>query len=83
MKRALILIAPGFEEVEAIAVIDVLRRAGIIVTTATTKTSTKETIKGRCEVEIMADTTIDDAIESDCFDILILPGGAGGTERHY
>ncbi|VAV85372.1 DJ-1/YajL/PfpI superfamily, includes chaperone protein YajL (former ThiJ), parkinsonism-associated protein DJ-1, peptidases PfpI, Hsp31 [hydrothermal vent metagenome] len=80
MKRALIPVAPGFEEVEAIAVIDVLRRAGVEVTTATTNTSAKETVEGRCAVRIKADTTLDEAAKGPCFDILILPGGAACTE---
>ncbi len=80
MKRALIPIAPGFEEVEAIAVIDVLRRAGVEVTTATTMASVGESVKGRCAISIKADTTLDEAAAGPCFDILILPGGAATTE---
>ncbi len=73
MKRALIPIAPGFEEVEAIAVIDVLRRAVVEVTTATTMASVGESVKGRCAISIKADTTLDEAAAGPCFDILILP----------
>ncbi|VAW37247.1 DJ-1/YajL/PfpI superfamily, includes chaperone protein YajL (former ThiJ), parkinsonism-associated protein DJ-1, peptidases PfpI, Hsp31 [hydrothermal vent metagenome] len=80
MKRALIPIATGFEEVEAIAVIDVLRRGGIEVTTATIGPSASDAVEGRCAVKILTDTTLDEAATGPCFDILILPGGAGGTE---
>lgn len=86
MKRVLLPIAPGFEEVEAVAVIDVLRRAGVDVVTATTNNSTKTAIEGRCNLKILADTTLNDVSDTSeeallkRFDMLILPGGAGGTE---
>lgn len=79
MKKTLMPIAPGFEEVEAIVVIDVLRRAGVEVVTATTEGSAETPIEGRCNLKILADTTLGEVCDSD-FDMVILPGGAGGTE---
>ncbi len=66
----------GFEEIEAIAVIDILRRAGIRVVTASA--SADKIVKGGQGVSIVADTLLQSA--ENC-DILFLPGGGGGVSR--
>ncbi|KAA3609869.1 MAG: DJ-1/PfpI family protein [Calditrichaeota bacterium] len=75
--NALIILAPGFEEVEAITIIDLLRRADIPVTTASIS---EKTITGSHGVTIEADELIDDCINRDFF-VIILPGGQPGTNN--
>lgn len=77
MKRVLIPIAPGFEEIEALAVVDILRRAGIEVIMAGTVDGP---IEGRNKIKVLTDTTLDSAKNQD-FDMIVLPGGAIGTEN--
>ncbi|MCX8027560.1 MAG: DJ-1/PfpI family protein [Thermodesulfovibrionales bacterium] len=77
MGNAVILLANGFEEVEAIAVVDVLRRAEIKIVVAGLNEGYVESARG---VKVIPDTTID-TIKADDFDILILPGGVPGTDN--
>ena len=77
MKRILIPLAPGFEEIEALAVVDILRRAGAEVLLAGTVDGP---IQGRNKIKILADTSLDSVKEQD-FDMIVLPGGAVGTEN--
>ncbi len=77
MSRVLVPLAPGFEEIEAVTVIDILRRAGVEVVVAGTRDEPIEASRG---VRIVADTTLD-AVASDPFDMVVLPGGADGTEH--
>jgi 4-methyl-5(b-hydroxyethyl)-thiazole monophosphate biosynthesis len=74
-KTALIPLAPGFEEIEAVIVIDVLRRAGVLVTVAGTEPGVIEASRG---VRIEPDTTLD-AVDPAGFDLIVLPGGLKGT----
>lgn len=67
-------LADGFEEIEAITVIDILRRAGIEVMTAGLK---EGLVKGSHNVSVLPDTTLDEIDHRD-FDGLVLPGGAPG-----
>lgn len=74
MKKAVILLANGFEEIEGLTVVDLLRRADIEITTVSIESDLK--IKGRSNIIIEADAMLADVI-SEQFDMLILPGGAG------
>lgn len=80
MRRALIILADGFEEMEAVAPIDLLRRAGVDVTVAGLET--KE-ITGRNGLKVVADTTYETVADQE-FDLLVLPGGPGhkALRRH-
>jgi 4-methyl-5(b-hydroxyethyl)-thiazole monophosphate biosynthesis len=69
--RALVPLAEGFEELEAVTIIDVLRRAGVEVTTAALATSP---VTGSHAISLAADTTLD-AVVGDDFDAVVLPGG--------
>lgn len=69
-KKALIILAEGFEEIEAVTVIDVLRRAGISVTVAGLSALQVKASRG---VVIVAEKKLDEVAED--FDALILPGG--------
>ncbi len=74
-KNVLVPLAPGFEEIETITVVDVLRRAGARVTLGGTE---KGPIKGSRGVHVMPDAPLD--IQSpNNFDMIVLPGGQPGT----
>jgi len=75
MKRVLVLLAPGFEELEAVTVIDILRRAGVEVVVAGTTTGP---IVGGHRIPLVPDTTLP-AAGQDAFDMIVLPGGGEGT----
>ena len=74
MPTVLTLLADGFEEIEATAPIDLLRRAGANVTVATLGEGIHVT--GRSGLTMHADTNVA-AIENETFDCLFLPGGPG------
>lgn len=74
MMRVLVPLAEGFEEIEAISVIDILRRAEIEVVTAGLKEGLAE---GSHKVKVLPDTTLEKVDWHD-FDGLVLPGGAPG-----
>ncbi|MEM7135256.1 MAG: DJ-1 family glyoxalase III [Myxococcota bacterium] len=74
---ALVLVAQGTEEMEAVITIDVLRRGGIDVTVA----GLDGAVPTRCSrsVVIVPDVSVDD-IDGD-YDVIVLPGGAEGAKR--
>lgn len=72
MKSVAVLLAPGFEEIEAITVIDVLRRADIQVTVAGLR---EGEITGSHEITVRPDKTLDE-IQPGGFDMVVLPGGS-------
>ncbi|MFA4991419.1 MAG: DJ-1 family glyoxalase III [Candidatus Omnitrophota bacterium] len=74
-KKAVIILATGFEETEAVATIDMLRRAGIDVTIAGL-----DDIKvcGSRNITVLADKKFNEIKPGD-FDAVILPGGAAGA----
>ncbi len=76
-KRALILLADGFEEIEAIAVIDILRRAEIKV--AITSLDFKLVASAR-KMMIKTDYLIETLPDYE-FDMLVLPGGSEGVKN--
>ena len=74
-KSALIILANGFEEIEAVAVIDILRRAGVAVTVAGLD---QKLISSSRQIRIEADVELVQ-LETRLFDAVILPGGEPGT----
>lgn len=70
----LVLLADGFEEIEAFAPVDLLRRAEIEVTTASLNENRHPT--GRSQITAHADAALS-TIQGKLFDLLFLPGGAG------
>lgn len=74
MKRVLVPLAEGFEEIEAVNVIDILRRAGIDVVTAGLKDGLAT---GSHKIAVLPDTGLN-KIDFRDFDGLVLPGGAPG-----
>lgn len=82
MKKVNVYLGNGFEEIEALTVVDVLRRAGIDVKTVSIS-KTKE-VNGAHNITVLADKTFDE-IKNNTVDMLVLPGGMPGTtklERH-
>ena len=78
MATALVPVADGFEEVEAIAAIDVLRRGGVEVVVASIGRSPE--VKGAHGIVVKADALFSDVAES-AYDAIVLPGGGEGTEN--
>ena len=77
MKKILMPLAPGFEDIEAIAIVDILRRAGMEVTIAGTTSGLIESLHG---VKIQPDELLSD-VPGLSFDMLVLPGGGAGVEN--
>jgi 4-methyl-5(b-hydroxyethyl)-thiazole monophosphate biosynthesis len=75
-KKVLLPLAEGFEEIEAVTLIDVLRRSGVEV--ALHYIGDNSLVKGANGIVVNGDFIIDDA-SSDGFDMILLPGGWGGT----
>jgi len=75
MPTVLTLLAEGFEEVEAVTPVDLLRRAGAEVTLASIGEGIHVT--GRCGITLHADTMLE-RVEAMDFDCVFLPGGPGG-----
>lgn len=71
MATALVLLADGFEEIEAVTIIDVLRRAEVAVTTASL---VGKHVRGSHEIAIESDTLLG-SVNIEHFDALVLPGG--------
>lgn len=75
--KALILLANGFEECEALITADVLLRAGTDVVLASIEDGLE--VKGAHGIGVMANALVADVDMADA-DVLVLPGGAAGTE---
>ena len=75
--RVLVPLAPGVEEMEAVIIIDVLRRAGWEVVSSGL---VEGSIQGSRDVELRADAPLG-ALDLNFFSMLVLPGGGGGVER--
>ena len=70
----LVVLMNGFEEIEAVAPIDLLRRAGARVVLASL--GPEPTVIGRCNLALLAETTLAVAAQQP-YDLIFLPGGPG------
>lgn len=77
MASVLIPLAPGFEDLEAVTLSDLLRRAGIEVVVAGLQ---RGLIQGSRGIRIEPDAYLDDVLARD-FDLIALPGGLPGAEH--
>ncbi|SFR03977.1 MULTISPECIES: protein deglycase YajL [unclassified Enterobacter] len=78
-RSALICLAPGSEETEAVTTIDLLVRAGISVTTASVAGDGDKVIVCSRGVKLLADAPLVEVADGD-FDVIVLPGGVKGAE---
>ena len=77
MASVLVPLAQGCEELEAVTVIDLLRRAGIEVVTAGLD---EQPVRASRGVILIPDATLDEALQKD-YDMVVLPGGLPGAEH--
>lgn len=77
MSTVLVPLATGFEEIEAITVIDILRRAGVEVIVASLADGPITASRG---TRHLADVSLDD-VKVDALDMIVLPGGQPGTDN--
>jgi 4-methyl-5(b-hydroxyethyl)-thiazole monophosphate biosynthesis len=75
-----VFLADGFEEIEALAPVDFLRRAGITLETASLK---GKTAIGAHNIEVTADINIDDVSLNEDVEAIILPGGMPGSQNLF
>ncbi len=91
MSRVVVPLAEGFEEIEAVSIIDILRRGGVEVNTVYLKSedpvdalsaagAASDMVLGANGITIRADMPAD-LIVVDEYDAIVLPGGWGGTNR--
>ncbi len=76
MASVLVPLAQGCEELEAVTIIDLMRRAGIDVVTAGLDDQPVKAARGTV---LVPDTTLDKALERD-YDMVVLPGGLPGAD---
>ena len=77
MANVLVPLADGFEEIEAVTIIDVLRRGGVDVVTASVHDRLE--VKGAHGMAIKADRQFDEA-QRNAYDAIVLPGGGACAE---
>jgi 4-methyl-5(b-hydroxyethyl)-thiazole monophosphate biosynthesis len=81
MAKVLVPLAEGFEEIEAISLIDIMRRGGIDVKTAYLDDEfSSDLVTGAHGITVQADVSLLN-LNSDDFDMIVLPGGHEGTNR--
>jgi 4-methyl-5(b-hydroxyethyl)-thiazole monophosphate biosynthesis len=78
MKKAVLFLATGFEEVEAVGTVDVLRRGG--VETATVSITGDRKVTGAHGMALMADALLAE-MDFSGVDALVLPGGMPGSKH--
>lgn len=77
MPSVLVPLAPGFEDLEATTIVDILRRAGVEVITAGL---TPGLVQGSRGMRVQPDVYLDEVLDRD-FDMIALPGGLPGSEH--
>jgi 4-methyl-5(b-hydroxyethyl)-thiazole monophosphate biosynthesis len=75
MSHVAVLLADGFEEIEAVTIVDVLRRADVQVRTLALK---DKTVRGAHGITVQADGLLDQE-QSKEWDLVVLPGGQPGA----
>ena len=77
MKKVLVFLADGFEEIEALSVVDVMRRADLKCDLCSIK---DEYVRGTHNIIVKSDCIIDD-VNQDDYDAIVLPGGLPGADN--
>ncbi len=78
MKKVALFLADGFEEIEALGTVDVLRRAKIEVDTISI--TNKKEVQGAHGIAVLADKTFDE-IDFLQYETIVLPGGMPGAKN--
>ena len=78
MAKVLVPLAKGFEEIEAVTVVDILRRGGVEVVTASIHDAPE--VSGAHGMSLKADALFADVADAS-YDAIVLPGGGEGTEN--
>ena len=78
MNQIIVHLAEGFEEIEAVTIIDVLRRAGLDVITVSV--TGNRVVKGSHQIEIKADLLYEE-VDYSKGEMIILPGGMPGSKN--
>ena len=76
MKKVAVLLADGFEEIEALTVVDILRRASVYVDTVSITDEYK--VRGSHGINVQTEDLFDEVNFVE-FDMIVLPGGMPGT----
>ena len=80
MKKCVVMLADGFEEIEALAPVDLLRRAGVEVITVG-----NELVKGSRGISVASDMSVKDFMQNltdeNLPDAIVVPGGLNGTKN--
>ena len=79
MPRVCVLMAQGFEEMELVITVDVLRRAGVTVDIVTIA-ETVDPVLGSRQIRMVPDRVLA-GLDPAAYDAVVLPGGLEGTER--
>lgn len=79
MAKVFVLMAQGFEEMELVITVDILRRAGVDAKMVSLNKDL-EPVLGSRGIRMIPDYTLDSIDENSC-DMVVLPGGNEGTER--
>ena len=75
MKKAVVFLADGFEDIEALGTVDILRRGGVEVTIAGV---TGDIVTSSHNIKVMVDTLVDTISVTD-YDAFVCPGGMPGA----
>ena len=78
MATVLVPLADGFEDIEAVAVVDILRRGGVEVVTASIRDTLE--VKSAHGIVMKADARLAD-VAGNAYEAVVLPGGGEGTEN--
>ena len=78
MSKVCVFFGTGFEEIEALTVVDILRRAGI--ETDMVSVMDQRTVMGSHQIPVVIDKLLSE-VDFGSVDVLILPGGLGGTKN--
>lgn len=78
MSRAAVFFGTGYEEIEALTVVDILRRAE--VETIMVSVTDEKSVTGSHDMEVRMDAVIDE-VDFEQIDAIVLPGGTPGTKK--
>ena len=79
MKTAAVFLIDGFEETEALTTVDILRRGGVVVTTASLMP--RQEVISKNKIHVKADSMFE-SVKDEKFDMLVLPGGTLEIKEH-